>query len=606
MVERPPETENRPLASTVKDLMMEEASEKGSPSVEGEETRPLLDKVEADGRYTEDGSLDFHGRPASRHQTGNWRAAAIILGVETLESLAFYGISTDLVMYIRKILHEDNASSAASVSTWVGTGYLTPFLGAYLADSYWGRYKIISISFVIYLLGMIIVTLSASISSLKPAPCEGNSCPSATEVQKLVFFSGLYLIAFGSGIVKSSTLPLGADQFDNGNPIERERKGSFFNWFYFCVNLGALLSSTAIVWIEENVSWALGFGISTLSTVVAVGGFFFGTPIYRFHKPSGSPFTRLLQVAIASVRKRSLEIPIDTSELYEASGNNSTISGSRKLAHTDEFRFLDKAATFSTSDVKNGGSQNPWRLCTVTQVEELKITLRLLPIWLTSVIYFAAYSQVYTTFIEQGEVMDTQIGSFSIPPASLFAFEVLSVMVLVLIYDRSIAIVGKWFRNVEFGISELQRMGVGRLLIIISMSIAALVETVRLRGAKGGKSLSIAWQLPQYFILAISEVFNCIGQLEFFYSEAPDTMRSMSIAFSLLTISLGSYLSTLIITFVSNATRTRGRAGWIPDNLNNGHLDYFFWLLAGLCTVNFVIYLACAKIYKLKRVIVED
>lgn len=186
---------------------------------------------------------------------------------------------------------------------------------------------------------MIIVTLSATISSLKPPSCEGFSCPSANEAKKMVFFSGLYLVAFGSGGLKSSLLPMGADQFEDGNPIEMEKKGSFFNWFYLSINVGALLSSTFIVWIEENVDWALGFGIATLFMTLAVVSFLFGTPVYRLQKPSGSPLKRLLQVAIASIKKRSLEVPVNSSELFEAWDENSIVLGSRKLAHTDEFRY---------------------------------------------------------------------------------------------------------------------------------------------------------------------------------------------------------------------------------------------------------------------------
>ncbi|XP_058103940.1 protein NRT1/ PTR FAMILY 8.3-like isoform X1 [Magnolia sinica] len=580
---------------------MEEALENGFPS-ESEDTSPLLHK---EWQHTDDGSLDIYGRPALRHKSGNWRASAIILGVEVLESLAYYAIATNLVMYMSKILHEGNASIAASVSTWMGTGYLTPFLGALVADSYWGRYWTIFISALIYLLGMVILTISASISFLKPPQCEGSSCPSATEAQKLVFFSGLNLIAFGGGGIKSSLLPLGADQFEEGNPVEKQRKGSFFNWFYFTLNLGALISSTFIIWIEDNINWAVGFGIATLFMALAVVGFISGTWIYRLQRPSESSVKRGLQVLVASLKKTSLEVPVDSSDLYEMQGKTSMALGSQKLVHTDEFRFLDKAATMTALDVKNDGSPIPWRLCTVTQVEELKILLRLLPIWLTSIVYFTGYSQMCTTFIEQGSVMDAAMGPFSVPPASLFAFEILSVMILVLIYDTFIVSTIKWFVGKGSGLSELQRMGVGRFLIILAMSAAALVERMRLKRICAGESMSIAWQLPQYFILGASEVFNCIGQLEFFYGQAPDTMRSMFIAFSLLTNSFGSYLSSFIVTAVASATSGEGQPGWIPDDLNVGHLDYFFWALAGLSAFNFGIFIVFARRYRLKKVMVE-
>ena len=81
---------------------------------------------------------------------------------------------------------------------------------------------------------------------------------------------------------------------------------------------------------------------------------------------------------------------------------------------------------------------SPWRLCTVTQVEELKCVLRLLPVWATGIIFAAAYTQMTTTFIFQGDTLDPRIGSFRVPAAVLSVFDTLSVMLWVPLYDRAI------------------------------------------------------------------------------------------------------------------------------------------------------------------------
>ncbi|XP_072956611.1 protein NRT1/ PTR FAMILY 8.3-like [Typha angustifolia] len=452
---------------------------------------------------------------------------------------------------------------------------------------------------------MATVTLSALLPSLKPPPCDGNSCPSATGAQKLFFFFGLYLIAFGSGGVKSSLLPLGAHQFDEENPAERVKQSSFFNWFYFCINVGALVSSTLIVWIQENVDWALGFAICALCIAAALGVFLIGTPTYRVRESRGSPLKRILQVLVASYRKANLNLPADSSCLYEVQGNNSHSRGDQRLERTRDLRFLDKAAILSDLDFKDGGTGNcsRWRLCTVTQVEESKLLLRLFPIWLTGVVYSAGYSQMYTTFVEQGRSMDKKIGSFSIPPASLCAFEVLSVMFWVVLYNTAIRNIVLSYSRGGHGLSELQRIGIGYVLMILAIATAAVVEAKRLEGAHdddSGKPISILWQLPQFFIVGASEVFCCIAQLELFYDQGSDTMKSMSTAISLLAISLGNYLSSLIVTVVNLATTPGGR-GWIPDDLDEGHLDYFFWLLVAVFVLNFVAYLACARRFTLRK-----
>ncbi|KAK1288749.1 Peptide transporter PTR2 [Acorus calamus] len=439
-----------------------------------------------------------------------------------------------------------------------------------------------------------------------------RACPfilEASPAQYAIFFFGLYMIALGTGGIKPCVSSFGADQFDDTDPGERIKKGSFFNWFYFSINIGALVSSSLIVWIQDNRGWGLGFGIPTLFMAVAIGSFFVGTGLYRFQKPGGSPLTRMCQVVVASLRKWNIHVPHDSSVLYELPDKTSAIEGSRKLGHTDELKCLDKAATISDSDGENENLSNPWRLCTVTQVEELKILVRMFPIWASGIVFSAVYAQMSTMFVEQGMVLDTTVGSFTIPPASLSTFDTISVIIWVPIYDRFLVPIARRFTGKERGFSELQRMGIGLFISILSMAAAALVEIKRLEIARAqglvdqkvAVPMSILWQIPQYCLVGAAEIFTFIGQLEFFYDQSPDAMRSLCSALSLLTTALGNYLSSFILTVVTTITTRGGKAGWIPDNLNEGHLDYYFWLIAGLSVVNLLVYVFCAAKYKCKR-----
>ncbi|CAI9768468.1 unnamed protein product [Fraxinus pennsylvanica] len=578
-----------------------------------EEERLLLEQGFAENErnelYTGDGSVDIKGNPVLKRNTGNWRACPFILGTECCERLAYYGIATNLVSYLTKNLHEGNVSAARNVTTWQGTCYLTPLIGAVLADAYWGRYWTIAVFSTIYFIGMCTLTLSASVPAFKPAECLDSVCPSATPAQYAVLFFGLYLIALGTGGIKPCVSSFGADQFDDTDPEERVKKGSFFNWFYFSINIGALISSSLIVWIQDNAGWGLGFGIPAVFMGIAIVSFFSGTSLYRYQKPGGSPITRMCQVLVASCHKWNLTVPTESSLLYETPDKSSAIEGSRKLLHTDELKCLDKAAIVSEAESKTGDYSNPWKLCTVTQVEELKILIRMFPIWVTGIVFYAVYAQMSTMFVEQGMVMDTSIGSFTIPAAALSTFDVISVIFWVPVYDKVLVPIARKVTGQGRGFSELQRMGIGLFISVLCMAAAAVVEIKRLRLARElglvdenvSVPLSIFWQIPQYFLLGAAEVFTIIGQLEFFYDQSPDAMRSLCSAFSLLTNSLGNYLSSFILTVVTSLTTRGGNPGWIPDNLNKGHLDYFYWLLAGLSFVNMVVYVFCAKIFKSKK-----
>ncbi|XP_052734970.1 protein NRT1/ PTR FAMILY 8.3 isoform X2 [Vigna angularis] len=603
---------------------------------------PLLEEGlledERSEEYTGDGTEDFRGRPVLKKNTGNWRACPFILGNECCERLAFFGISSNLVTYLTTKLHQGNVSAARNVSIWQGTSYLTPLIGAVLGDGYWGRYWTIAVFSFIYLIGLCTLTLSASLPALKPAECLGSACPSATPAQYAVFYFGLYVIALGAGGVKTCVPSFGADQFDDTDPEERIKKGSFFNWYYFSIYLGAMLSCSLIVWIQDNAGWGLGFGIPALFMGLSIVSFFMGTRLYRFQKPRGSPVTRISQVLYASVWKCNLVVPWDSNLLYELPEERYAIRGSRKLEHSEDLRIqvssplwialskpklslemetlfklkgrcLDRAAIVSDYERKSGDYSNQWRLCTVTQVEELKTLIQLLPIWATAIVFSAVYAQMSTLFVEQAIMMDTYIGNFKLPPASLSTFDVISVIFWVPLYDKVIVPITRKFTGKERGFSELQRIGIGLCFSVLCMLSAAVVEIRRLDLAREfdlvdepvAVPLSVFWQIPQNFFLGAAEVLTFVGQLEFLYDQSPSSMKTLGTALPLLSFSLGNYLSSFILTSVTYFTTQGGNLGWIPDNLNKGHLDYFFFLLAGLSFLNVLAYIVVAKRYKQKK-----
>ncbi|PIM99816.1 Peptide-transporting ATPase [Handroanthus impetiginosus] len=341
--------------------------------------------------------------------------------------------------------------------------------------------------------------------------------------------------------------------------------------------------------------------------------FILGTRLYRYQKPGGSPLTRLAQVLMASLRKYRVKVPKDKSLLYETSDAESAIVGSRKLDHTDEFRFFDKAAVEIQSDNKNNSNSiDPWRLCTVTQVEELKGIIRLLPVWATGIVFSAVYGQMGNLFLLQADYMDARLGNsgFKIPEASLSIFDTLSVILWVPIYDQFIIPIARKFTDHKNGLSQLQRIGTGLFISIFAMISAAILEIFRLRIVKQHNMrdvktapISIFWQVPQYFIIGCAEVFTNIGQLEFFYQEAPDSMRSLCAALSLTTTALGNYLSSLLVTIVMDISTRNGKQGWIANNLNYGHLHYFFLLLAVLSVLNLGAFIVVAKRYTYKKAV---
>ncbi|XP_026415100.1 protein NRT1/ PTR FAMILY 7.1-like [Papaver somniferum] len=545
---------------------------------------------------------------------GGWKSAGLILVNQGLATLAFFGVGVNLVLFLTRVLRHGNASAANTVSNWTGTVYMFSLVGAFLSDSYWGRYLTCSIFQVIIVMGTVLLSITTSFFLINPPRCGDAfgevNCNPPSSVGVAIFYLSIYLVALGYGGHQPAIATFGADQFNEMDPVEKHSRALFFSYFYFALNVGSLFSNTFLVYFEDRGLWTVGFLASAGSAILGLVLFLLGTSGYKRYKPCGNPLTRIAQVFVATIKKWKVKVPTDGKMLYELEGSASAIKGSRKIHHSNELRWLDKAATITVKD-KNveKAKQDPWRLCTVTQVEEVKALLKLLPIWMWTIIYSAVFTQMASLFVEQGAVMNTKVGNFHIPAASMSAFDIISVLLCTFIYNELLVpVTGKLTGNPK-GLSELQRMGVGLLIGLLAMLAAGFTEIERLRRVNPGEessSLSIFWQIPQYVLVGASEVFMYVGQLEFFNSQAPDGLKSFGSSLCMASISSGNFVSSFIINIVMGVTAGDSKPGWIPGNLNEGHVDRFFFLLVGLSAVNFICYLLSARWYKYIDVEPED
>ncbi|CAE6041315.1 unnamed protein product [Arabidopsis arenosa] len=556
--------------------------------------------MEAAKVYTQDGTVDLQGRPVLASKTGRWRACSFLLGYEAFERMAFYGIASNLVNYLTTRLHEDTISSVRNVNNWSGAVWITPIAGAYIADSYIGRFWTFTASSLIYVLGMILLTMAVTVKSLRPT-CENGVCNKASSLQITFFYISLYTIAIGAGGTKPNISTFGADQFDSYSIEEKKQKVSFFNWWMFSSFLGALFATLGLVYIQENLGWGLGYGIPTVGLLVSLIVFYIGTPFYR-HKvvKSDNLAKDLVQVPIEAFKNRKLQCPDDLLELYELDSHYYKSNGKHQVHHTPVFRFLDKAAIKTSSRVLP---------CTVTKVEVAKRVLGLIFIWLVTLIPSTLWAQVNTLFVKQGTTLDRKIGSnFQIPAASLGSFVTLSMLLSVPMYDQYFVPFMRKKTGNPRGITLLQRLGIGFAIQIVAIAVASAVEVKRMRvirefhitSPKEVVPMSIFWLLPQYSLLGIGDVFNAIGLLEFFYDQSPEEMQSLGTTFFTSGIGLGNFLNSFLVTMIDKITSKGGGKSWIGDNLNDSRLDYYYGFLMVISIVNmgFFLWAATKYVYK--------
>ncbi|ONI04107.1 hypothetical protein PRUPE_6G303000 [Prunus persica] len=526
---------------------------------------------------------------------GGFTASSFIFVLLALDNMGFVANMVSMVLYFMLVMKFDLAHSANTLTNFMGSTFLLSLTGGFISDTYLSRFTTCLIFGAVEILALVLMTIQAYSKDLHPKPVCKSSCVEGG--MAFMLYASLCLLALGSGGVRGALPALGADQFNRKE--EAKSLATFFNGLMLSSTLGATIGVTFIVYVSTNVAWYWGFFISTIATFVGFAVLAIGKPFYRLQIPGDSPIIRIVQVIVVAIKNRRLPQPGSPQELYEISEKESNYF-EEKIAHTHQFRFLDKAAILG-KDTK----PQQWVVCTVTQVEEVKVLTRMLPILFSTIIMNTCLAQLQTFSVQQGNAMNRYLGSFEVPAPSIPVIPLLFMSILIPIYEFFFVPFARKITNHPSGITQLQRVGVGLVLSAISMAVAGIVEVKRKNQVHKDitKPISLFWLSFQYAIFGIADMFTLVGLLEFFYKEAPAGMKSLSTSFTWLSLAFGYFLSSIFVDVINAVTKriAPSKQGWlhgIDINKNNVHL--FYWFLAILSCINFANYLYWASWYKYK------
>ncbi|CAN1262392.1 Protein NRT1/ PTR FAMILY 4.6 [Linum perenne] len=209
-------------------------------------------------------------------------------------------------------------------------------------------------------------------------------------------------------------------------------------------------------------------------------------------------------------------------------------------------------------------------------------------------------AQLSTFSVQQAATMNTKLGSFKVPPASLPIFPVIFIMILAPVYNHIIIPFARRVTKSEMGITHLQRIGTGLVLSIVAMVVAALVEMESgLLNTSSPLPMTFLWIALQYLFLGSADLFTLAGMMDFFFSEAPLSMRSLATSLSWASLAMGYYLSSVLVSLVNSIAGVYKQTPWLSgSNLNHYHLERFYWLMCVLSGINFLHYIFWARRYK--------
>ncbi|XP_027355928.1 protein NRT1/ PTR FAMILY 1.2 [Abrus precatorius] len=538
---------------------------------------------------------------------GGFRTLPFIIAIQAFDRLASLALMPNMILYLTREFGMETAGATNFLLLWSAATNFTPFIAALLADSYVGRYPVIAFGSIASLLGMVLLWLTTMIPLSKPV-CDqfAKGCNnSPTTIQLLILHSSFALMSIGGGGIRSSSLAFGVDQLS----MRYEDAGiqeSYFSWSYASVTVASMLGLTVFVYIQENMGWTVGFGIPVILMFIATLAFFLASPFYVMLKVERNMLSGLVQVLVASYRNRLMELPLEDEN---GIGIYHHEKDSDLLKPTEKLRFLNKACMIRNplQDLApDGKALNPWNLCTVDQVEELKAIVKIVPIWTTGIMMAVNLSQG-TFMVLEAASMDRHITSnFQVPSGSFVTFMIVSLILWIIIYDRILVPLASKIKGRRVCLGAKQKIGVGIFTSCIAIASLAIVESIRRKIAieqgypeqpQAVVNMSAMWLLPRQILDGLAEGSCLIGQNEFFLTELPPSMSSLASTLSSLGFSVANLVASFILSIVDTVTGGGGNVSWISSNINKGHYDYYYAFIGALSFVNFLYFLYCSKSY---------
>jgi POT family proton-dependent oligopeptide transporter len=337
---------------------------------------------------------------------------------------------------------------------------------------------------------------------------------------------GMFLIAVGAGGIKPNVSAFAGDQFDEKDSERIER---MYGYFYMAINVGSVVSIYLTPWLLAKHGADVAFGVPGVLMALALFIFWLGRKTYRRAPPTGpnpNGFFRILFYALTHQKER-----------------------------TSGKRFLDVARGQFPDEAIDG----------------VRAVAGIAKVFAMCVIWWGLWNQQSSTWTLQAEHMDLTVFGHTFEAAQI---QDLNAVFVILAIPLLIWGPYAWFERAGIKPTPVRRMKVGMFIMVLAFAGAALIEHVLATGSKP----NVAWQIPQYIFLSVSEVLISATALEFAYKQAPKSMKSIIMGIWFLTISLGNLMTAYIAKL---NTFTGATFYWFFAGLMLASSFVFLWITAG-------------------------
>jgi proton-dependent oligopeptide transporter, POT family len=451
-----------------------------------------------------------------------------IIGNEGCERFSFYGMRNILTVFMATTFFaympdaEQGGAAKEVFHTFVIGVYFFPLLGGWISDRFFGKYHTVLWLSIVY--------------------CIGHACLAIFEGHRIGFYTGLGLIALGSGGIKPLISSFVGDQFDQSN---KHLSKKVYDGFYWIINFGSFFASLLMPFLLRSYGGAVAFGVPGVLMFCATVIFWAGRKRYVLVPPAAPD--RDSFVSVARTALLATEAGKGRPGLLIAMLGIAIVLASPALLLTN-LGFVEVFCLALVALLLFGGAGTWIQLERARgrhpdeAIDGVRSVLRILVVFALVTPFWSLFDQKASTWVLTAGQM-TKPDWFS--PAQMQALNPALVMIIIP-FNNLVLYPALRRRGIE--LSALRRMSIGLFFAAISWVAIGVIQLV----IDGGTPMSITWQILPYALLTFGEVLVSATGLEFAYSQAPPSMKGVIMSFWLLAVTIGNLWVLLANTGVRN------------------------------------------------------
>lgn len=509
------------------------------------------------------------------------RQIPYIIGNEACERFSFYGmrnilvqflISSAILAYLPDAEREGMAKEV--FHSFVIGVYFFPLLGGWVSDRFFGKYNTILWFSLLY--------------------CAGQFCLALFDDSRGGFYTGLFLVALGSGGIKPLVSSFVGDQFDQSN---KHLAKIVYDVFYWTINFGSFFASLLMPILLRSYGAAVAFGVPGVLMLIATLIFWMGRRRYVHVPPSSDDPHAFMKVVMTALRGGSAgQKGLGT--LIAATGV--ALAGALLLGWAlsaawwpESLHFVPTFCLALGAVLLFGGVGTALQLELARgmypddAVDGVRTVLRILIVFAIVSPFWSLFDQKASTWVLQGKQMVVPHAlawwpSWLVKEAG--QMQALNPLLVMLLIPFNNLVLYPLLRTLGFQVTALRRMGFGIAFSGLAWVVAGIIQL----WIDGGEPVSLAWQIAPYALLTFGEVLVSATGLEFAYSQSPPKMKGVIMSFWMLSVTFGNVWVLLTNAAVRNETAMAHIAS--TGLSENAFLMFFFAGFAFAAALVFALY----------------